>query len=178
MGDSEDWDSSETNVTGKARRMTITITKAGVLAWLFAAIIVVLLVVVRFQEVQSYLQDDHIASLKKANSEITTENSDLKSENASLKAKIGSAPGSAPMGAAHGGIWDTVVEGKNAVAIITSLLLVDKAATSQERHEKLTAALASIADKTDSKLIDLIAAHVANPSPATLQPVIDFLLKK
>lgn len=77
-----------------------------------------------------------------------------------------------------GGIWDNLVQGKDAVAILTSLLLVDKATDSATRHEKLTAALASIADKTDSKVIDLIAAHVAKPSAGTLQPLIDFLLKK
>jgi len=156
--------------------MTITITKAGFLASCSVVLNLILLVVIGYYDAQSESQQFQIATLKQTNSELTTENDALEAEVTRLK-KLGSTQGT-PMGAAHGGIWDTVVDGKNAVAIITSLLLVDKAATPQERHEKLTAALASIADKTDSKLIDLLAAHVANPSPATLQPVIDFLLKK
>lgn len=156
--------------------MTITITKAGVLAWLFAAIIAILLVGVFFQDVQNDLQADHIASLKKANTELTAERDALASEVARLK-KLGSTQG-APMGAAHGGIWDTVVQGKQAVAIITSLLVLDKSAASEERYEKAVAALNSIAEKTDSKLVDLFAAHVANPSVSTLQPILDFALEK
>lgn len=156
--------------------MTITITKAGVALWLSLVANAVLLVSVFFQDAQSGLQSDHIATLKQQNATLTAERDTLSAEVTRLK-KLGSAQGS-PMGASHGGVWDTVVEGKNAVAILTSLLLVDKATTPQERHEKLTAALASIADKTDSKLIDLLAAHVATPSAATLQPIIDFLLKK
>lgn len=115
--------------------------------------------------------------ISRLNAMIEAENDSLKKENAALKARLGSA-GSAPMGAAQGGIWDTVVEGKNAVAIVTSALVVSKAATSDERYEKFVAFINSVADKTDSKGIDLFAALATNPSKETFKPLLDFGLQK
>lgn len=102
---------------------------------------------------------------------------ELRLEIRNLKAKLGSAHGE-PLGATHGGIWDTVIEGKNAVAIISGLLLLDKAENSADRHAKATAVFQSIADKTESRLVDLLAAHVATPNAATLQALLDHFLVK
>lgn len=77
-----------------------------------------------------------------------------------------------------GGILDTLNTGKNAVAIISSALVVDKATTSQERYEACVNLFQSIADKTESKVFDLLAAHVANPSRETLKPILDLLFVK
>lgn len=103
---------------------------------------------------------------------------DLEREVASLKAKLGSAQGSMGSSEPAGSVWDTVVEGKNAVAIITGLLLVDKAANSQDRHAKTIAVMDSVADKTDSRLVELLAAHVKQPNTITLQALLDFALSK
>ena len=77
-----------------------------------------------------------------------------------------------------GGIWDNLVNGKDAVAIISGLLLVDSSDNSADRLASTANVLDSIAAKTESKAVALLAAHVRTPNAATLQALLDFALVK
>ena len=83
----------------------------------------------------------------------------------------------------RGGVWDTVSNATNVASVISSLLLVDQAATSDQQLTRVSELIDNIADRTQSAIFDdldeLFKAIISNPQTAApMKRIISQLLAK